>query len=59
MGAKRVATRLIRDVGYEPVDVGALRMSRYIEPLALVVAEIAYGGKGGPELVYRFERLRG
>ncbi|MBZ5587560.1 MAG: NAD(P)-binding domain-containing protein [Acidobacteriia bacterium] len=55
-GAKKVATALIRDVGYEPVDVGPLRMSRYLEPFAMVVAQIAYEGKGGPELVYRFER---
>jgi predicted dinucleotide-binding enzyme len=58
-GAKKVAARLIRDVGYEPVDVGALRMARYLEPFAMVIAKIAYEGRGGPELVYRFERLRG
>ncbi len=58
-GAKKVAARLIRDVGYEPVDVGALRMSRYLEPFAMVVAQIAYEGRGGPEVVYRFGRLRG
>ncbi len=56
-GAKKVAAGLIRDVGYEPVDAGALRMSRYLEPFAMVVAHIAYEGKGGPEVVYRFERL--
>ncbi len=56
--AKKVAARLIRDVGYEPVDAGALRMSRHLEPFAMVVAQIAYEGRGGPEVVYRFERLR-
>lgn len=56
-GAKKVAAGFIRDVGYEPVDVGALRMSRYLEPFAMVVAQLAYEGKGGPELVYRFELL--
>ena len=55
-GAKEIATALIRDVGYEPVDVGALRMSRFLEPFAMVVARIAYEGEGGPEVVYRFER---
>jgi predicted dinucleotide-binding enzyme len=55
--AKKLAAELIRDVGYEPVDVGALRMARYLEPFAMVVAQIAYEGKGGPELVYRFERF--
>jgi predicted dinucleotide-binding enzyme len=57
-GAKKVAAGLIRDVGYEPVDVGALRMSRYLEPFAMVVAQLAYSREWSPELVYRFERFR-
>lgn len=55
---KRVAAGLIRDVGFDPVDVGRLRIARYTEPFALLVAEIAYEGKGGPEVAYRFERYR-
>ena len=55
--AKKTAAELIRDVGFDPVDVGALRIARYTEPFALLVAEIAYEGKGGPELAYRFERF--
>jgi 8-hydroxy-5-deazaflavin:NADPH oxidoreductase len=57
-GAKEVTAGLIRDVGYEPVDAGTLRMARHLEPFAMVVAQLAYGGEWGPELVYRFERLR-
>jgi len=57
--AKSMAARLIRDVGFDPVDAGGLRIARYTEPFALPVAELAYGGKGGPELAYRFERFRG
>lgn len=56
-GAKEVAKGLIRDVGYEPVDAGTLRMARHIESFAMVVAQLAYGGEWGPELVYRFERF--
>ena len=56
-GAKRVAATLIRDVGFEPVDAGALRVARYMEPFALLMAEVAYEGKGGPEVAYRFERF--
>ena len=56
--AKGVAARLIRDVGFDPVDAGGLRIARYTEPFALLVAELAYGGKGGPQLAYRFERFR-
>jgi 8-hydroxy-5-deazaflavin:NADPH oxidoreductase len=56
-GAKKVAAGLIRDVGFEPVDAGPLRTARYTEPFAILVAQVAYEGKGGPELAYRFERL--
>jgi len=55
---KKVAASLIRDVGFEPLDAGPLRNARYTEPFALLVAELAYGGRGGPELTYRFERVR-
>ncbi len=55
--AKDVAARLIRDVGFEPVDAGPLRIARYAEPFALLVAQLAYEGEGGPELAYRFERF--
>ena len=56
--AKTVAAQLIRDAGFEPVDAGPLRIARYTEPFALLVARLAYEGKGGPELAYRFERFR-
>jgi 8-hydroxy-5-deazaflavin:NADPH oxidoreductase len=55
--SKRVAADLIRDVGFDPVDAGPLRIARYTEPFALLVAQLAYEGKGGPELAYRFERF--
>jgi len=55
--AKRVAATLIRDVGFDPVDVGALRVARDLEPFALLMAQLAYEGDGGPEVAYRFERF--
>ena len=30
---------------------------RYTEPFGLLVAQLAYEGKGGPELAYGFERF--
>jgi predicted dinucleotide-binding enzyme len=54
---KRVAAALIRDAGFEPIDAGPLRHARYTEPFALLVGQLAYEGKGGPRLAYRFERL--
>lgn len=53
--SKRVAARLIRDVGFDPVDAGPLRMARYTEPFTLLIAQLAYEGAKGPELAYRFE----
>ena len=55
--AKDLAARLIRDVGFDPVDAGPLRIARYSEPFSLLVAQLAYEGTGGPELAYRFERF--
>jgi|SRR5665213_3357938 len=56
-GGKAVAAELIRDVGFDPIDAGPLRIARYMEPFALLVAELAYEGEVGPELAYRFERF--
>lgn len=56
--AKKIAARLIQDVGFDPVDTGPLRIARYTEPFALLVAQLAYEGKGGPEIAYRVERFR-
>jgi predicted dinucleotide-binding enzyme len=56
-GGKGVAAGLIRDVGFDPVDAGPLRIARYTEPFALLVAQLAYEGSAGPELAYRFEWL--
>ena len=55
--SKKIAAELIRDAGFDPVDAGPLRIARYTEPFALLVAQLAYEGTGGPELAYRFERL--
>jgi len=55
--AKAVAAELIRDVGFEPLDVGPLRIARYTEPFTFLIARLAYEGDRGPELAYRFEWL--
>src|SRR5579859_4716685 len=57
--AKQRVAGLIRDLGFEPVDAGPLRMARYAEPFTLLIAQLAYEGKGGPALAYRFERFPG
>src|SRR3989440_12678052 len=55
--SKAVVAELIRDVGFDPVDAGPLRIARYTEPFTLLIARLAYEGDGGPELAYRFERF--
>jgi predicted dinucleotide-binding enzyme len=55
--AKKLTAKLIRDVGFDPVDAGPLRIARYTEPFALLIGQLAYEGDGGPELAYRFERF--
>jgi predicted dinucleotide-binding enzyme len=54
---KTIAVDLIRDAGFDPVDVGPLRMARYTEPFTMLIAQLAYEGDEGPELAYRFERF--
>ena len=41
----------------DPIDLGSLKSSRYTEPLAMIIAQLAYGGAAGPELAYWFGRL--
>jgi predicted dinucleotide-binding enzyme len=53
--AKHLTARLIRDVGFDPLDAGPLRIARYVEPFSLLVAQLAYEGSGGPQVAYRFD----
>jgi len=55
--AKSVVARLIRDVGFEPVDAGPLRIARFLEPFTLAIAQLAYEGNSGPAIAYRIERF--
>ena len=56
--ARTAAARLIRDLGFEPVDAGPLRIARYTEPFGLLVAQLAYERKGGPRLAYAFRKFK-
>ncbi|SOC07047.1 NADPH-dependent F420 reductase [Rhodobacter maris] len=57
-GALSLADALIRDIGFAPCPAGGLRSARFVEPFAMVTAELAYDQPGGPALIYRFEKLR-
>ncbi len=54
---KTVVAKLILDVGFEPVDAGALMNSRYVEPLVMQWMQLAYvlgmGPYIGMKLLYR------
>ncbi len=58
-GGKKITAGLIRDVGFDPVDAGPLKIARYTEPFGLLVGQLAYDGSKGPELSYRFEWKKG
>jgi len=55
--AKQIAAKLIRDVGFDPIDAGPLTTARYMEPFTMLVAQLAYEGRSGPQVAYRFERF--
>jgi 8-hydroxy-5-deazaflavin:NADPH oxidoreductase len=56
--SKKIAASLIRDAGFDPIDAGPLRIARFTEPFALLVAQLAYEVESGPELAYRFQRVK-
>jgi predicted dinucleotide-binding enzyme len=41
--AKAIAAQLIIDVGLTPVDAGALTSARYLEPVGMLLVNLAYG----------------
>lgn len=55
--AKKIAAGLIGDLGFDPIDVGPLRIARYTEPFSLLIGQLAYEGSEGPALAYRLERF--
>lgn len=56
LGAKETAARLIQDAGFEPVDAGVLKNARYLEPMAQLNIQIAYGLGGGTDVAFRYMR---
>ncbi len=56
--AKRVAARLIRDVGFDPVDGGPLSNARYAEPFHAADRAPRLGGNGRAGARVPFERFR-
>jgi NADPH-dependent F420 reductase len=53
--AKRIALELARDLGFDPVDAGALPRARELEHLAILWIALAMGGLGR-EIAFRLVR---
>lgn len=51
--AKSTAAHLARDAGFNPIDAGALRIARHLEPFGLLIAQLAYERNLGETLGYR------
>jgi predicted dinucleotide-binding enzyme len=51
--AKQVVMGLSRDIGFEPVDVGPLKSARYLEPMAMMIIELAYNLRMGTKIGFK------
>src|SRR5438105_9712478 len=47
--AKKTVMTLVAELGFEPIDVGPLAMSRHVEPLAMLWIKLAYAQGTGRE----------
>jgi predicted dinucleotide-binding enzyme len=51
--ANRVVAGLAKDLGFDAVDAGGLRMARLLEPLAMLWINLAYAQGMGPDIAFR------
>lgn len=54
--AKAVVGKLAEELGFEPVDAGPLKASRYLEPIAMQWIKLAYGGGFGRQFAFSVVR---
>ena len=54
--AKQIAAQLAREIGFEPVDVGTLSASKFLETLAGVWGQLAYSQGMGRNIAWRLLR---
>lgn len=48
--ARSAVASLVRDIGADPVDAGALAMARYTEPAGMLLVQLAYFQGFGPRI---------
>jgi predicted dinucleotide-binding enzyme len=51
--AKETVMRLTEGIGFDPVDCGPLRAARYLEPMAMLMMDLAFGQKMGNGIGYK------
>jgi predicted dinucleotide-binding enzyme len=44
--AKKSVEKLADEIGFQPVDAGPLKASRYLEPMAMQWIKLAFSGMG-------------
>jgi 8-hydroxy-5-deazaflavin:NADPH oxidoreductase len=54
--AKTIVARLVEEIGFEPVDAGALAIARLLEPLAMLWIHLAYARGMGPDFAFNLVR---
>jgi hypothetical protein len=52
-GAVKTVTRLAEDIGFDPVVVGSLHYARYLEPMAVMIIDMAYKENMGTKMGYK------
>ena len=51
--AKRTVMHLTEAIGFEPVDCGPLRAARYLEPMTMLMMDLAFPLKMGNGIGYK------
>ncbi|MGA3060236.1 MAG: NADPH-dependent F420 reductase [Candidatus Bathyarchaeia archaeon] len=51
--AKQTVAQLTRDIGFDAVDCGPLKASRYLEAMAIMVISLAYNYGMGPKIGFK------
>ena len=54
--AKKTVQELGTQLGFDAVDAGALASARYLEPVAALLIQLAYGGGAGPTVGFAIAR---
>jgi hypothetical protein len=51
--AKQTVAQLARDIGFDPLDCGSLKASRYLEAMGIMIINLAYTYGMGPKIGYK------